>query len=89
MADLWAARATKQSLWQNKQSWWKRRIEGDIKRLRKEINILAREKQGELRKGGKIKQLEKKYNIRRKGITTVIEELKQRALAKAVKGKEI
>ena len=34
--------------------------------LRKEINILVRERKGELRKGGKIKQLEKKYNIRRK-----------------------
>lgn len=53
--------------------------------LRKEINILVREKHGELRKGGKIEQLEKKYNIRRKGITTVIEELKQRVLAKAAK----
>ena len=70
---------------QNKEAWWKRRFEGDIKMLRKEINILVREKHGELRKGGKIEQLEKKYNIRRKGITTVIEELKPRVLAKAAK----
>ena len=32
-----------------------------------------------------MEQLEKKYNIRRKGMNTVIEELKQRVLAKAAK----
>ena len=53
--------------------------------LRKDINILEREKRGELRKRGKFIQLEKKYNIGRKKITTVIEELKQRVLAKAAK----
>ena len=70
---------------QNKEPWWKRRIEGDIRMLRKDINILEREKRGELRKRGMFKQLEKEYNIRRKKITTVIEELKQRVLAKAAK----
>ena len=38
-------------------------------------------------KRGKMEQLEKKYNTRRKGITTVMEELKQRRLAKAEKMK--
>ena len=32
-----------------------------------------------------MEQLEKKYNIKGKGITTVLEELKQRILAKAAK----
>ena len=70
---------------QIKMPWWQRRIEGDIKRIRKDINLLEREKRGELRKSGKMKQLEKKYNIKGKGITTVLEELKQRILAEAAK----
>ena len=47
--------------------------------------MLERVKRGELRKRSKIEQLEKNYNVRRKGINTVIEELKQRILAKAAK----
>ena len=62
---------------QSKQPWWKRWIEGDIKMLWKEINILVREKKGELRRRGKVEQPEKKCNIRRKGITTLIDELNQ------------
>lgn len=70
---------------QSKMRWWQRRIEGDIKRIRKDINMLERGKRGELRKSGKMEQLEKKYNIKGKGITTVLEELKQRILARAAK----
>ena len=70
---------------QSKMPWWQRRIEGDIKRIRKDINLLEKEKRGELMKSGKMEQLEKKYNIKGKGITTVLEELKQRILAKAAK----
>ena len=65
--------------------WWQRRIEGDIRRIRKDINVLERGKRGELRKSGKMERLEKKYNIKGKGITTVLEELKQRILAKAAR----
>ena len=61
--------------------WWQGRIERDIKRIRKDINKLEREKRGELRKS------RKKYNIKGKGIITVLEELKQRILAKAAKTK--
>ena len=53
--------------------WWQRRIEGDIKRIRKDINMLERVKRGELRKRGNMEQLEKKYNIRRKEVITVME----------------
>ena len=67
--------------------WWKRRIEGDIKNLKKDISILEREKRGEtgMRGKRKIKNLGDKNEIKRKGLTTVIEELKQRLLAKAAK----
>ena len=52
---------------------WQRRIEGDIKRIRKDINMLERVKRGELRKREKMEQLEKKHNIWRKGVFTVLE----------------
>ena len=66
---------------------YKRRIEGDIKNLKKDISILEREKRGETGMSGKrkAKNLGDKYGIKRKGLTTVIEELKQRLLAKAAK----
>ena len=68
-----------------KDLWWKRRIEEDIKQLRKDINILERVKKGQIgvRKEGKVELVEEKYRVKRKGLTTVIEELKQRILAKA------
>ena len=67
--------------------WWQRRIEGDVKNLRKDINILEREKRGENGVRGKrmVKNLTDKYRINRKGLETVIEELKQRILTKAAK----
>ena len=66
---------------------WKRRIEGDIKRLKQEVNFLERELKGELglRKKRKLSELEGKYGVKRKGLKTVIEELKQRLLAKSAK----
>ena len=54
----------------------KRRINRDIERLRKEINVLERKKRGELRKENKYRKLEEKYKIKAKGLTIVIEELK-------------
>ena len=89
-ASLWVAKqlGLKTVKKEKKQDpWWKRRIEGDIKNLKKDISILEREKRGEtgMRGKRKIKNLGDKYGIKRKGLTTVIEELKQRLLAKAAK----
>ena len=55
-----------------------------MQQLRKDINILERMKRGEIRKEDK-NRLEEKYKIRTEGLTTVIEELKQRVLAKIAK----
>ena len=68
---------------------WKRRIEGDIKSLRQEVNFLEREVNGELglKKKRKLRELNKRYRVKRKGLPTVIEELKQRMLAKSAKMK--
>ena len=70
-----------------KDPWWKRYTEEDIKQLKKDINILERVKKGQIgaRKQGKAKLVEEKYRVKRKGLKTVIEELKQRILAKAAK----
>ena len=65
--------------------WWKRRIKRDIKRLRKDINFLERSKSDELKSQVKLRNLDKKYGIRKNGLSTVIEELKQLLVAKSAK----
>ena len=55
--------------------------------MEKDINILQKVKKGQIGacKEGKAKLIEEKYGVKRKGLTTVIEELKKRIFAKAVK----
>ena len=67
---------------------WKCRIEGDIKKLTEDVNLLTGDLKGELRskKKQKVKELYEKYRVK-KGLKTVIEELKQRMLAKSTKVK--
>ena len=64
---------------------WKRRIENQIRQLRKDLSRIE-----ELKKGRKIKaryeeELQRKYWLKEKGLITVSEELKQRITAKAAK----
>ena len=68
---------------------WKCRIEGDIKKLRQDINLLTRDLKEELgsKKKHKMKELYEKYGVKTKRSKTVIEELKQRMLAKRTKVK--
>ena len=70
-----------------KDPWWKRRIEDDIKRIRNDANILQRDVRGELshKKSEKLQRLKEKYRVNKKGIKTVVEELKQRMIAKSAK----
>ena len=70
-----------------KDPWWKRRINEDIKRIRRDLNILQRELKGQVRNRAKIEELENKYHFKSKKLNTVIEELKQRLVAKAAKVK--
>ncbi|XP_068713270.1 uncharacterized protein [Montipora foliosa] len=65
----------------------KRRIEGDIKRLKQEVNFLERELKGELglKKKRKLSELNERYRVKSKGMKTVLEELKQTMLAKSAK----
>ena len=90
--SVWVADQTglkKFEIGRRKEPWWKRRIENDIKNLKHDINIMHRESKGELgsKKKWKLKDLEEKYRVRKRGINTVIEELKQRILAKSAKQK--
>ena len=71
--------------YQQKEPWWKRRIERSIKELRKHISILDRERKGELRSRMKYIESNKQYTIDKKGILIVIEELKQRLQTKTAK----
>ena len=66
---------------------WKHRIGGDIKSLRQEVNFLERGVKGELRlkKKRKLSEVNERYGKERKGLKTVIEELKQRMPAKSAK----
>ena len=68
-----------------KEPWWKRRIIESISKLRKDINILERKRRGESIKKSKYNEISRKYNLTKKGISLVIEELKQRLQAKAFK----
>ena len=65
--------------------WWQRRLEKDIKVLRSSINIMESKRAGKLKKNSKYKLLEKKHSIKRKGFQVVLEELKQRLVAKSGK----
>ena len=57
--------------------------------MRQDVNLLTRGLKRELgsKKKKKMKALYKKYTVKKKGLKTVIEELKQRMLAKSAKGK--
>ena len=72
-----------------KEPWWKRRIECDITNLRKDINRLERKRWVETEGKGKrkIKELDAKYRVKKKGINLVIEELKPSLIAKKTKVK--
>ena len=70
-ASAWVAERIglkKVELRKNNGARWKRRIEGDIKRLKQEVNFLERESKGELglKKKRKLSELNKKYRVKRR-----------------------
>ena len=71
------------------ESRWKRRIEGDVKELRQDVNLLTRDLKGELGlKKNQMKEPYEKYRVKTKGLKFVIEELKQDA-GKKCKGQKM
>ena len=91
-AALWVAKEVgvkKGKIGEKNEPWWKRRTESDNTNLRRDINKLGREGRGETGQKGKrkIKELNAKYKVKKKGINLVIEELKQTLIAKKTKVK--
>ena len=89
-SSVWVARKlglkkTKRDGNKTAEPWWKRRIESSIEDINKSINLLSRHKNGEVKTSNKIKAMYTKFRIKAKGLVTVIEELKQRVLAKVAK----
>ena len=65
--------------------WWKRKLEGQIQQLRRDLSRLQQFKEGKLSKTRHREYLQKKYRLREKGVKCVFEESKQRIVAKAAK----
>ena len=65
--------------------WWRCRIEDTMKKLNRNIDLLTRHKNGEVKSKRKVEKLYEKSRICQKGLGTVLEELKQRFLAKVAK----
>ena len=95
VASVWVAEQIglkKRDYRKTNEPGWKRRIKGDIKQLRQDVNMLRRDLKGELRskkKKQKMKELYEKYKVNKKGLKTLIGELKQRMLAKSAKVKNM
>ena len=68
-----------------KMLWWKKGLCDQVASLRKDLSRVDRIKQGKLKNQQQATRLEKKYNISKKGIMVVAEELKQRIIAVSAK----
>ena len=70
---------------QRKEPMWRRRLQNKIKQLKKRLSQLESSKDKEVSKLRHWQALERKYSIRLKTLSVVIEELKQRIVAIAAK----
>ena len=68
--------------------WRKRRLEGHIKELRRDLSRIEQMSKGAMKDSDMKDRLEK-YKVRGKGITVIKEEIKQRENNKDCKGKEV
>ena len=68
-----------------KEPWWKRRLKNKIEKMRKELSRLDRWKKQEIRNQRLKEEMKKKYQMKNKSIEVLIEELKQRITANAMK----
>ena len=70
-----------------KEPMWKRRLQNKIKELRKDLRQLEASKDKDISNFRHWERLERKYSIRVKRMTVVIEELKERITDIVVKGR--
>ena len=68
-----------------KELWWKKRLSDQVASSRKDLSRVDRIMQGKLKNQQQATRVEKKYNISKKGIMVVAEELKQRIIAVSAK----
>ena len=59
-----------------KEPWWKRRLQGQVDQLRKDLSLLEHVCRNECSRPRIRNQLWRKYKIETKGLAVVIEELK-------------
>ena len=76
-----------QSQHKDNKPWWKRRLEGQINELRKDLSRIEQMDRGAMKDSDMRNRLMKKYQIKGKGMSVVKEEIKQRVKAKAAKVK--
>ena len=74
---------------EEKEPYWKRRIEGDVKRLRRDLGKIEAWFKGKWKNERKSEKekLDRKYRLKAKGFHIVMEEIKQRVISKASKVK--
>ena len=70
-----------------KEPEWKKRLNMQINELRKDLSRLQKWKENQLLNTVTRERLERKYSTKKKGLSMVIEEVKQRVIAKAAKVK--
>ena len=85
----WRQRITLELQSQHKDSkpWWKRRLEGQINELRKDLIRIEQMDRGAMKDSDMRNRFMKKYQVKGKGMSVVKEEIKQRVKAKAAKAK--
>ena len=66
-----------------REPWWKRRIKGKIKQLRKDISRLEKITSDKARRREVTEDLAKRYRVHKKDLNVLLEELKQRDSAQA------
>ena len=73
--------------WGKKEPYWKRRIMGDLERLRRDLGRIQAWFKGQWKKSkeGEKERLNRRYRLREKGFKTTMEEIRQRIVAKAAK----
>ena len=76
-----------QSQHKDNKLWWKRRLEGQINELRKDLSRIEQMDRGAMKNSDMRNRLMKKYQVKGKGMSVVKEEIKQRVKAKAAKVK--
>lgn len=70
---------------QNWEPWWKRRLDGKVKEMKMDLEIIEKLIEKKIVKKKQRDRLERKYNTKQKKLTVIKEEIRQRITAKKEK----